>query len=254
MWPSQQIIDRRLSGKNKSIGNRERFLRRYKEQIRRRCAAVAGRSIRDMEQGRRRHPAARDVSEPVFGHARAAPRVRAPRQPGVPAGDRIAAAPRRRRRRLGRGEAQRQDGEGEDDFVFRLTREEFMRVLLRRPGAAAPHPHADRRRARVEEPPRRLHSDGNAHQPARGALDARRAGRRIALGGEPRKELQAAGGAPAASAAASAGRAGLHPDEIRETEAHRRAAPHACARALPRPHRPALPQPRARAGAHQPRP
>ena len=30
----QQIIDRRLSGKNKSIGNRERFLRRYKQQIR----------------------------------------------------------------------------------------------------------------------------------------------------------------------------------------------------------------------------
>jgi uncharacterized sporulation protein YeaH/YhbH (DUF444 family) len=28
-----QIIDRRLAGKNKSIGNRERFLRRYKEQI-----------------------------------------------------------------------------------------------------------------------------------------------------------------------------------------------------------------------------
>jgi uncharacterized sporulation protein YeaH/YhbH (DUF444 family) len=30
----QQIIDRRLAGKNKSIGNRERFLRRYKQQIR----------------------------------------------------------------------------------------------------------------------------------------------------------------------------------------------------------------------------
>ena len=29
-----QVIDRRLSGKNKSIGNRERFLRRYREQIR----------------------------------------------------------------------------------------------------------------------------------------------------------------------------------------------------------------------------
>ena len=29
----QQIIDRRLSGKNKSVGNRERFLRRHKEQI-----------------------------------------------------------------------------------------------------------------------------------------------------------------------------------------------------------------------------
>ncbi len=30
----QQIIDRRLAGKNKSIGNRERFLRRYKDQVR----------------------------------------------------------------------------------------------------------------------------------------------------------------------------------------------------------------------------
>ena len=28
-----QIIDRRLAGKNKSVGNRERFVRRYKEQI-----------------------------------------------------------------------------------------------------------------------------------------------------------------------------------------------------------------------------
>ena len=27
------IIDRRLAGKNKSVGNRERFLRRYKDQI-----------------------------------------------------------------------------------------------------------------------------------------------------------------------------------------------------------------------------
>ena len=30
----QSIIDRRLAGKNKSIGNRERFLRRHKDQIR----------------------------------------------------------------------------------------------------------------------------------------------------------------------------------------------------------------------------
>ena len=29
----QQIIDRRLAGKNKSVGNRERFLRRYKDQV-----------------------------------------------------------------------------------------------------------------------------------------------------------------------------------------------------------------------------
>ena len=48
----QQIIDRRLSGKNKSIGNRERFLRRPKDQIREAVRrAVSGRGIRDMERG-----------------------------------------------------------------------------------------------------------------------------------------------------------------------------------------------------------
>ena len=47
----QQIIDRRLSGKNKSIGNRERFLRRYKTQIRDAVRkAVDKRGIRDIER------------------------------------------------------------------------------------------------------------------------------------------------------------------------------------------------------------
>ena len=48
-----QVIDRRLSGKNKSIGNRERFLRRYRDQIRDAVRkAVGDRSIRDIEEGR----------------------------------------------------------------------------------------------------------------------------------------------------------------------------------------------------------
>ena len=48
----QQIIDRRLAGKNKSIGNRERFLRRHKAQIREAVKrAVAGRGIREIAQG-----------------------------------------------------------------------------------------------------------------------------------------------------------------------------------------------------------
>ena len=48
----QPIIDRRLSGKNKSIGNRERFLRRYTSRSARRSGArSSGRGIRDIEQG-----------------------------------------------------------------------------------------------------------------------------------------------------------------------------------------------------------
>ena len=65
----QQIIDRRLAGKNKSIGNRERFLRRHKDQIREAVKrAVDGRGIRDMEKGEDITIPKRDISEPVFGH------------------------------------------------------------------------------------------------------------------------------------------------------------------------------------------
>src|SRR6201985_1342455 len=64
-----QVIDRRLSGKNKSIGNRERFLRRYRDQIKDAVRkAVGDRSIRDIEQGTDITLPKRDVSEPVFNH------------------------------------------------------------------------------------------------------------------------------------------------------------------------------------------
>ena len=56
-------------GKNKSIGNRERFLRRYKEQIKDAVKrAIDGRGIRDIERGEEIRIPKRDISEPVFGH------------------------------------------------------------------------------------------------------------------------------------------------------------------------------------------
>ena len=59
----------RLAGKNKSIGNRERFLNRHKEQIREAVRkAVAGRSIRDIEQAENVTIPKKDISEPVFHH------------------------------------------------------------------------------------------------------------------------------------------------------------------------------------------
>ena len=65
----QQIIDRRLAGKNKSIGNRERFLRRYQGQLRDAVRkAIDKRGIRDVEQGEDIHLPKRDISEPAFGH------------------------------------------------------------------------------------------------------------------------------------------------------------------------------------------
>ena len=46
------VIDRRLNGKNKSTVNRQRFLRRYRDHIKKAVEeAVGRRSITDMEHG-----------------------------------------------------------------------------------------------------------------------------------------------------------------------------------------------------------
>ena len=65
------LIDRRLQGKNKSAPNRERFLRRYKGQIKEAVArAVKGRSITNIESGEKVSIPVKDINEPTFGHAR----------------------------------------------------------------------------------------------------------------------------------------------------------------------------------------
>src|SRR4030095_14434164 len=124
----QQIIDRRLSGKNKSIGNRERSLRRYREQTGGAVPrAVSGRGIRDLEQGEDITLPKRDVSEPVFGHGQGGDREYVhPGNREYIKGDRIE---RPQGGGAGRGSgSQAGDGEGgEDDFVFRLDQEEVLR-------------------------------------------------------------------------------------------------------------------------------
>ena len=185
----QQIIERRLSGKNKSIGNRERFLRRHKEQIREAVRrAVDGRGIRDIERGEEVHIPKKDISEPVFGHGEGG--VREVVRPGNTEhvrGDRIP-KPQGGQGQGGGGQAS-DSGEGEDDFVFHLSKEEFMQVFfddLALPNLA--------RTTLADTPEWKTHragfvSDGtptNLHivRSMRGAL-----GRRIALGMDKRREL-----------------------------------------------------------------
>jgi len=186
----QQIIDRRLAGKNKSIGNRERFLRRHKDQIREAVKrAVDGRGIRDIAQGEDIHIPKRDITEPVFGHGQGGKREMVhPGNQEYVRGDRIE---RPRGGGGGGGGGQASDsGEGDDDFVFHLSKEEFMQVFfddLALPNLA--------RTTLAETPEFKTHragfsSDGtpnNLHvvRSMRGAI-----GRRIALGGDSRKELR----------------------------------------------------------------
>ncbi len=186
-----QIIDRRLAGKNKSIGNRERFLRRYKEQIREAVRrAVDGRGIRDMERGEDIHIPKRDISEPVFGHGQGGVReIVHPGNQEYVKGDRIERPKGGGGGGSGRGQASDQ-GEGEDDFVFHLSKEEFMQVFF--DDLALPNLE---RTQLAETPEWKSHragftSDGtpnNLHvvRSMRGAI-----GRRIAIGAGSRGELR----------------------------------------------------------------
>ena len=127
----QQIIDRRLAGKNKSIGNRERFLRRYQAQVREAVKkAVDKRGIRDIEQGEDIHLPKRDIKEPSFGHGPGGAReIVHPGNQEYVRGDHIERPQGGSGRGSGSGEAG-DSGEGEDDFVFHLTKEEFMQIFF----------------------------------------------------------------------------------------------------------------------------
>ena len=127
----QQIIDRRLAGKNKSIGNRERFLRRHQDQVRDAVRrAVDGRGIRDMERGEDIHIPKRDINEPAFGHGTGGTREMVhPGNQEYVTGDKIERPKGGSSKGSGKGEAG-DSGEGEDDFVFHLTKEEFMQIFF----------------------------------------------------------------------------------------------------------------------------
>ena len=188
----QQIIDRRLAGKNKSIGNRERFLRRYQGQLRDAVRkAVDKRGIRDIEQGEDIHLPKRDIKEPGFSHGSGGARETVhPGNQEYVRGDRIErpnGGPG-----SGRGQGQAGDaGDGEDDFVFHLTKEEFMQIFF--DDLALPRMT---RTQLAETPEMKSHRAGysNAGTPSnlsvirsmRGAI-----GRRVAIGSGSRAELAA---------------------------------------------------------------
>jgi uncharacterized sporulation protein YeaH/YhbH (DUF444 family) len=187
----QQIIDRRLAGKNKSVGNRERFLRRYKGQIRDAVKrAIDGRGIRDIERGEEITIPKKDINQPVFHHGQGGVRelVHTGNKDYIK-GDRIERPKGGGGGGSGKGQAS-DSGEGEDDFTFTLSKEEFMQVFFE--DLALPHLV---RTQLAETPEWKTHragfsSDGtpnNLHvvRSMRGAI-----GRRIAIGADARREVR----------------------------------------------------------------
>ncbi len=186
------LIDRRVQGKNKSAPNRERFLRRYKGQIKDAVErAIKGRSITDIESGEKISIPVKDVSEPTFGHAHGG--VWESVNPGnqeYQKGDQIQRP--KGGGGSGQGKAGNSDETSEDDFVFQLTREEFLNYffedlelpnLVKTQLASATDFKSQRAGYKTSGTTSTLH----VLRSLRGAL-----GRRIAVGGKTARRLKEA--------------------------------------------------------------
>ena len=124
-----QLIDRRPNSKNKSTVNRQRFLRRYKSQIKKAIAdQISERSITDIDSGESVSIPTGDISEPTFR-----PDSGGVRDSVYPGNKEFAQGDRIRRPIIqGQGSSRRasDSGGGEDDFVFEISRDEYLDMLF----------------------------------------------------------------------------------------------------------------------------
>ncbi|HMM46761.1 MAG TPA: YeaH/YhbH family protein [Thiobacillaceae bacterium] len=187
-----QLVDRRLSGKNRSAVNRQRFLRRFKAQIRRAASeAITGRKVTDLERGEKISIPSKDLSEPIFHHGPGGRRnIVLPGNREFIGGDRIDRP--QGHGGGGGGSGGSPDGEGMDDFVFELSREEFMEYffqdlalpdLVKKQLAAAPEVKKARAGFVSQGNPSNLHVVRSMKQAM---------GRRLAMAAGPREALREA--------------------------------------------------------------
>ncbi len=126
------FIDRRLNGKNKSAVNRQRFIRRYKKQIKQAVSdAVSKRSIQDVDKGESISIPTKDIGEPHFHQGQGGKREMVhPGNDQFVSGDKID-RPKGGGGGQGSGEGQASNqGEGADDFVFQISKDEYLDLLF----------------------------------------------------------------------------------------------------------------------------
>lgn len=185
------IVDRRLDSKHKSSINRGRFIERFKGQIRKAVAdAINKRGIRDIDNGEKIGISGKDIEEPQFahGHGGVWETVR-------PGNDRFSRGEQVDRPKgggggSGGGQASK-DGESLDEFMFTLTKDEFLDIFFDE--LALPHlvkQHLAQieqyRRIRAGYTQSGMPTNINLARTMRGA-----AGRRIAVGGPYTAQLRA---------------------------------------------------------------
>ena len=183
------LIDRRPNAKNKSTVNRQRFLRRYKTQIKKAISEqISKRSITDIDGGESVSIPTRYISEPTFRSDKGG--VKEGIYPGntdFVQGDRIK---RPLNQDGGKGRRASDSGEGEDEFVFEISRDEYLDLLFDQLELPNLQKNQLRKMTRSKTVRAGFTNDGvptniNIVRSLRSALS-----RRIAMGAEPRRRLQ----------------------------------------------------------------
>lgn len=125
------FIDRRLNGKNKSTLNRQRFIRRYKKQIKEAVSdAINKRSVTDSSSGESISIPQRDISEPTFHQGKGGNREQIhPGNDQFSTGDKIERPKGGQGGGAGEGNAS-DSSEGQDEFVFSISKDEYLDLLF----------------------------------------------------------------------------------------------------------------------------
>ncbi len=124
-----QIVDRRLNPKSKSLGNRQRFLRRAKAEIRDAIKdSLKTRKVAEAEGSEKVTIRSKSLREPTFSLGRNTGRRNyvLPGNEEYQVGDEIP----KPQGGGGRGSEGSPDGEGQDEFTFTLTKEEFLDLFF----------------------------------------------------------------------------------------------------------------------------
>ncbi|MFI4937607.1 MAG: YeaH/YhbH family protein [Candidatus Berkiellales bacterium] len=125
-----RIIDRRRNGRHKSAVNRQRFMRRFKKKIQAAVQnAISERSIKDIQEGGEKITLpAKDITEPAFSYGMGGSKeIVFPGNKEFIPGDLI----RRPHKEEGLGSAaSNTPEEGLDDFVFEISKEEFLDLFF----------------------------------------------------------------------------------------------------------------------------
>jgi uncharacterized sporulation protein YeaH/YhbH (DUF444 family) len=125
------LIDRRLNPRDKSLGNRQRFLRRARKQIKEAVdKAVSERDVADAGQGGKISIPSKGITEPRFRHSATSGNHERvfPGNEEYVTGDKIQKPPKGGAGSGGKEASE--DGEGADEFVFSLSRAEFLDILF----------------------------------------------------------------------------------------------------------------------------